>query len=263
MKKGDFTNLAGDYTRYRPSYNKDIVKIILETVGKNISALKVADIGAGTGIFTKCLIEAGVKDVIAVEPNEDMRKAGVDFCESQIKFSNGSAEKTGLQRNCYDLITMASSFHWPNTSEALKEFDRILTTDGAFSAIWNPRLTDRSESEREVERLLSVKYNIVSRTSSGLSGITSDLREILETCGVFQSVVYAEAVDVVQRSHEEYIGAWRSVNDIQSQLGKTKFSEFIDDVANIIRQYPTVEVHYLTRAWIACKEKIAMDTTHY
>ena len=259
MKKGDFTNLADDYTKYRPSYNKSIVKKILKAVRKNTSALRAADIGAGTGIFTKCLIEAGVKDIIAVEPNNDMRKAGLNFLNRKVKFSIGSAEQTGLQSHSYNLITMASSFHWPKTSEALKEFDRILASDGVFSAIWNPRLTDRSESELEVERLLSVKYNIASRTSSGLSGITSDLQEILETCGVFRSVLYAEAIDVVQRSHEEYIGAWRSVNDVQSQLGKAKFSEFIDDMTKTIKKYPTVEVHYLTRAWIACKEKISID----
>jgi ubiquinone/menaquinone biosynthesis C-methylase UbiE len=182
-----------------------------------------------------------------------MRAAGLNFLEQKIKFLNGSAEKTGLQGNSFDLVTMASSFHWPKTSEALQEFDRILSPNGVFSALWNPRLTDRSESEREVERLLSIKYNITSRTSSGLSGITVGLSEILKTCGIFRSIAYAEAIDVVQRSHEEYIGAWRSVNDIQSQLGKGKFSEFIDDVERAISKYSTVEVHYLTRAWIACK----------
>ena len=81
---------------------------------------------------------------------------------------------------------MASSFHWAQTFEALKEFDRILSPKGVFSAIWNPRLTDRSTVEQEVAKLLSLKYEIKSRTSSGLSGITSELSEILETCGIFQ-----------------------------------------------------------------------------
>ena len=43
------------------------------------------------------------------------------------------------------------------------------------------------------------------------------------------------------------------MNDIQNQLGKDNFAEFIDDVAEIITNYPSVEVHYLTRAWIAVK----------
>ena len=86
-----------------------------------------------------------------------------------------------------------------------------------------------------------------------MSGVTTDLRETLNNCGFFRSVVYMDAIDVVNRSQEEYVGAWRSVNDIQTQLGPDKFSKFIDDVVRITSKYPNVEVHYLTRAWIATK----------
>ena len=120
-----------------------------------------------------------------------------------------------------------------------------------------PRLTDRSDSERKVQELLSTKYNIGPRVSSGLSGISSKLRKILEDSGVFQSVVYADSIDVVQRTQKEYIGAWRSVSDIQVQLGKSNFSEFLKDVEKIVSKNPVVEVHYLTRAWIALKSSQA------
>ena len=72
----------------------------------------------------------------------------------------------------------------------------------------------------------------------------------------FESVVYLDALNIVQRTHEEYIGAWRSVNDVQAQLGKAKFAEFIRDVEKIIVNRPTVEVHYLTRAWVARKRRV-------
>ena len=49
------------------------------------------------------------------------------------------------------------------------------------------------------------------------------------------------------------MGAWRSVNDIQAQLGKEKFSQFLSDVEEIINKRSYVEVHYLTRAWVAQK----------
>ncbi len=253
MEKGDFTNLADDYSKYRPSYNKEVIDVILNFVGKNIKIINAVDIGAGTGIFTKCLTEAGIRKVLAIEPNREMRRAGVKFLNNEVNFIDGSAEETGLQSDSFDLVTMASSFHWPKTADALKEIDRILCSDGIFSAIWNPRLTDRSVVESEVQEILSRKYHISSRVSSGLSGITLELREILTSCQIFRSVIYVDAIDVVHRSHEEYIGAWRSVNDIQNQLGKDNFAKFIDDVAKIITNYPSVEVHYLTRAWIARK----------
>jgi ubiquinone/menaquinone biosynthesis C-methylase UbiE len=218
-----------------------------------MNTLKAADVGAGTGIFTKCLLDAGVQNVTAVEPNDDMRKAGIEFLGRDFDFLVGSAEKTGLLSKSFDLVTMASSFHWPNTEKALQEFDRALSAKGVFCALWNPRLTERSACENEVQELLAKKYKVASRVSSGLSGITQELREILTDCGIFKSVIYVDAVDTVQRSHEEYIGAWRSVNDVQAQLGKEKFQEFIEDVEKIIKKINFVEVHYLTRAWIACK----------
>ena len=253
MQKGDFSQLADDYGKYRASYNKDVVNVILNSVGKKIKHIKAADIGAGTGIFTKALTDAGVTEVVAIEPSGEMRTVGVNFVDKHVNFVHGYAEETGLQTNTLDLITMASSFHWPKTSDAIKEFNRILRPGGVFSALWNPRLTERSVIESEVQELLTKKYNIFNRVSSGLSGITSNLRETLEACGVFRSVFYVDAIDVVLRSQEQYLGAWRSVNDIQSQLGPKEFSKFIDDVGSIISKEPYVEVYYLTRAWIAIK----------
>lgn len=253
MKKGDFSTLANDYFKYRPSYNKQIVKTILKNINKKSKNVLAADVGAGTGIFTKCLLDVGIKDVVAVEPDDNMRNAGIEYLGRKIKFYKGSGENTKLDSNKYDLVTMASSFHWPNTHEALLEFNRILNDTGVFAALWNPRLTELSKSETEVQNLLFTKYHVASRVSSGLSGITNHLSEILSKSKFFRTVTYIDAIDVLQRSHEEYMGAWRSVNDIQAQLGKEKFSKFLCDVEEIINKRSYVEVHYLTRAWIACK----------
>ena len=253
MQKGDFSNLASDYIKYRPSYNKEVVNKIVNKINKKSKNICAADVGAGTGIFTKCLIEAGIKDVVAVEPNKDMRNVGIEYLGKKIQFFEGSGENTTLVSNKYDLVTMASSFHWPNTQDTLLEFNRILNGKGVFAALWNPRLTDRSDSENEVQNLLSTKYYVGSRVSSGLSGITNQLHDILSKSKIFSSVTYFDAINVVKRSHEEYIGAWRSVNDVQAQLGKEKFLQFLSDVEEIINKRSYVEVHYLTRAWVAQK----------
>ena len=68
MKIGDFTSLANDYAKYRPSYNRDVVKLIVKSLKQDVNLVKAADVGAGTGIFTKCLIDAGISNVTAVEP---------------------------------------------------------------------------------------------------------------------------------------------------------------------------------------------------
>ena len=114
MQKGDFSNLASYYTKYRPSYNREVVNKIINTINKKSENIRAADIGAGTGIFTKCLIEAGIKDVVAVEPNEDMVIQVLSILEKKYNFLEGSGENTMLVTNKYDLVTMVSSFHCPN-----------------------------------------------------------------------------------------------------------------------------------------------------
>ena len=61
-----------------------------------------------------------------------MRRAGEAFLGKEVRFY-GSAEKQ-VESNTLDLVTMASSFHY-KTSDAIREFDRILSPNGVFSAI--------------------------------------------------------------------------------------------------------------------------------
>ena len=253
MKKGDFSLLAKDYADYRPGYNTQVANHIIYSTGLMPADVSAVDVGAGTGIFAECLSALGVNRITAVEPNDEMRQAGVDSNADNIKFLKGSAEKTNLPSNSFDLVSMASSFHWTDYKKALKEFDRLLHENGVFAGIWNPRLTERSEVESRVQSLLSNKYKVLKRVSSGRSGITETLREILLDSGHFKNVFYIDAIDIVYRTHEEYLGAWRSVNDIQAQLGPKKFNSFIDDIETILADYREVDVHYLTRAWVAKK----------
>ena len=61
---------AGDYARYRPSYPFDAIAAVLDGLTKP----RVADLGAGTGISSAALADAGAQ-VFAVEPNAAMRSS--------------------------------------------------------------------------------------------------------------------------------------------------------------------------------------------
>ena len=59
-------------------------------------------------------------------------------------------------------------------------------------------------------------------------------------------------------SKERYIGAWRSVNDLQYQLGKEKFDQFlsfIDYKLENIENIEKIDATYLIRSWSARKTK--------
>lgn len=90
------------------------------------------DLAAGTGIFTRQLLAAGF-EVSAVEPNAAMRAA------SGLPMRAGTAEATGLDPDCADLVCAAQAFHWFELDAALAEIGRILAPGGLAVAVWNLR----------------------------------------------------------------------------------------------------------------------------
>ena len=179
-KSGDFSGLASNYSKYRPDYSKSVLDAIKGLIKKNKSEINFVDVGAGTGIWSRMVCESGIKNVISIEPNDDMYKIGVsDSLHTNIIWQKGSAEKTNLKDNSADWISMASSFHWANFDEALKEFHRVLSPKGVFTAIWNPRLIEVNPILLEIENYLKELKPNLNRVSSGRPGMTENLTEKL------------------------------------------------------------------------------------
>jgi ubiquinone/menaquinone biosynthesis C-methylase UbiE len=114
----------------------------------------VADVGSGTGIFTRLLLDAGAT-VFAVEPNDAMRGAAESDLQSRPRFTSvsGSAEATGLGNASVSLITCAQAFHWFDVAATRLEFRRILAPGGHCALIWNTAVIGRTEFSVGYERI--------------------------------------------------------------------------------------------------------------
>lgn len=252
MKHGDFTGLAGDYARFRAGYAPQVATAILSYVGSDAARLDAADVGAGTGIWTRMLAARGLHSVVAVEPNDDMRGQGIETSRgTNIVWRKGSAEATGLPDGSADLVSMASSFHWADFDKACDEFHRVLRPGGAFAALWNPRFIEANPLLVEIEEQITRLKPDIQRVSSGRSGLTERLTDLLSAKPLFADVLYLEARHSVHQTPEQYIGAWRSVNDLQVQLGAELFEQFLDFTEKRLAGLTTIETTYLTRAWVA------------
>ncbi|MBI1841776.1 MAG: SAM-dependent methyltransferase, partial [Verrucomicrobia bacterium] len=80
---------------------------------------------------------------------------------------------------------------------------------------------------------------------------TRDWAAELVSTGHFEDVVFIEARHQIAMSHERYLGAWRSVNDIQAQAGPDLFEKILKEISVLIEPLPEVIVPYRTRAWTA------------
>jgi SAM-dependent methyltransferase len=149
-----FSNRVDNYIKYRPGYPIGVLQLLRDCGGLSNKAV-IADIGSGTGIFTKLLLDEGYI-VYAVEPNQDMRQAADKQLASNKKYYsvNGTAEMTTLKANGVDMVVCAQAFHWFNAYECKSEFARILKPGGKVALIWNNRQVDADEFSIDYEFLL-------------------------------------------------------------------------------------------------------------
>lgn len=132
-----FNKVADLYDKYRPNYPNELITDIVKKCKLDPDAI-IADIGAGTGILTRKLLEQR-KKIIAIEPDDDMREILVDNFRdnNNLKIMATSAEDTKIPSNTIDLITVAQAFHWFAIEEFRKECERILKPQGNIFILWN------------------------------------------------------------------------------------------------------------------------------
>ncbi len=150
-----FSSRVADYVRYRPGYPPALLDWLHRDIGVPATT-PVADIGAGTGICTRLLLDAG-HPVVAVEPNAAMRAAAEHWLAAdhpQLTFVAGTAEATTLADASVGLVSAAQAFHWFDTDALRPEWRRILRPGGMALVYWNSRLLDASPFLSGYEQLL-------------------------------------------------------------------------------------------------------------
>ena len=136
QENAPFSGKAEVYAKGRPEYPMTAISFLSRNGFQ--SGKKIADIGAGTGLFSKALLKTGA-EVFAIEPDDDMRaKAFHDLsCFPLFHAIDGSAEKIPLPDQSVDFITAAQAFHWFDKSVFKRECLRVLKPHGRVALIWN------------------------------------------------------------------------------------------------------------------------------
>ncbi|GAB2899514.1 methyltransferase domain-containing protein [Neomicrococcus lactis] len=146
---------AGAYARIRPDYpggvvlflknfleDDDAARLPLSTPETLPATSRAAlDVGAGTGIFSAQLAEAGFR-VTAVDPSAEMLSeipeapagAGENVVGERVV---ARGEELPFAAERFDLVTYAQAWHWVDPVQASAEAARVLTPNGALGLIWN------------------------------------------------------------------------------------------------------------------------------
>lgn len=243
MVVGDFTNQAAVYGRARPSYPSELIDLLVQDAGVKRGD-SVVDLGAGTGIFTKDLVERGFA-VTAVEPNEKMRSSADVKSATWI---DGSFESIPLKDESQDWAVAAQAFHWADRKLALPEIRRVLKPARAFTVLWN---------EKEMEALPILRW-----TSAAILRHIPDFREhydgtdwgpVLESTGDFQLLHRRTVSHVVPMTRARYLNLWRSHHWMQHLAKPGAFENFLAELeAHLAEEnIDEIEFPYECRSWSA------------
>ena len=232
MNESKFSGMGNIYAQYRPAYPQEFINYIFSAVGMAKSS-SIADIGSGTGILTKQLLERGCS-VFAVEPNADMRataEAALSHYGSFISV-DGSAEHTTLENNSVDFITVAQAFHWFDKRRFKEECKRIVRPNGKTVLVWNDRDTS-SDLVRENETIIR-KYCPEFKGYSGgmdFSGGGDDFHDFFD--GDYESMVFRNDLDFDEQG---FIGRNLS-GSYAPKEGDDQYDAYVDALRALFIKY--------------------------
>ena len=173
-----FSTRGSSYELARPGYPEALIDYLYGEL-HFAQAGAIADIGSGTGKFSRQLLVRGSR-VYCVEPNDEMRRIAEQKLQGYAGFIslNGTASDTGIMEPV-DAVTAAQAFHWFDRDEFRDECRRILKPGGRVCLIWNLRVPNSPITEE----CRSVFRQYCPRFKDFNIGMREDSPEIYEFFG--------------------------------------------------------------------------------
>lgn len=245
---GDFTPQADAYRTARPNYPEVLIDRLTRLADVR-SGDAVADLGAGTGIFTTQLAARGLR-VSAIEPNAAMRDQAQASADSNpsIRWLDGEFENLPLEDASQDWAVAAQAFHWADPPRALPQIARVLKPGRCFSVLWNDRLNHQSPILRQA--WATIKHFVPDFEGNYRQ---RDWPTVLTSTGDFADVRHEQQRHVIVMTRERFVNLWRSHNRLSVTAGPQVLERVIEAIKRQVADSPTIDMPYLCRAWTVRK----------
>jgi SAM-dependent methyltransferase len=190
--------------------------------------------------------------VIAIEPNEEMRRAGEVLLSGHDRFESvtGTAEATTLPPSSVDLITAGQAFHWFDPAPARKEFARVLRPGGKIVLVWNDRRKHGTPFQEAYENLLETYAIDYAGVEHGRKGSPENIRSFFAPNPVHTATFDNRQV----LDYDGLLGRLRSSSYVPAE-GYPGHREMLDELERIFHDHDNrgrVVMEYDTRAYYGC-----------
>jgi SAM-dependent methyltransferase len=125
------------YHAARPAYPDWVYEVLCSFCGLHQNAATF-EIGPGTGIATRRLLELGANPLVAVEPDDRLADFLCETLKSEaLTVVRSTFENAVLPSAGFDLGFSATAFHWLHEETALAKVADLLRPGGWWVMVWN------------------------------------------------------------------------------------------------------------------------------
>jgi SAM-dependent methyltransferase len=181
---------ADEYDRHRPRYPRPLVAGLITRRG-----VQVLDVGAGTGIASAQLAQAGAH-VLAVEPDQRMARVAAT---KGIRVEQATFEDWRPADREFDLVVFAQSFHWVDPRPALQKVAAILRPGGQLALLAN-RIVPTTPTQQDLDEIIADYLDVTARS---IVNAEDEVTALIEACGF--SVERRRCVEPLHYAGEDYL----------------------------------------------------------
>ena len=248
------------YACARPDYPESIYSSLLE---HNLLApgYSVLEIGAGSGLATKRLLELGADPLTAVEPDcrfaEQLASLAASH-EPKLRIVHQAFEDVELESGAFDLAVAATSFHWLAPEIRVHKLAEVIRPGGHAVLCWNV-FQDPGREDPFHDATMSLLANLATSPSGAPGALPFALdrsereAEFADT-GKFKPVIYSEVHWTLVLNTKEvgllYAG-FSSIQRIEDQQRSAVIEALMDvaasQFAGVVERYMTSPLYVFER----------------
>ncbi len=147
-------DVAGRYSLNRPYFHPTVIDRVARFLHLQEPLSVVLDVACGTGKSTVALAEITSR-VVGVDSSAGMLSHSETH--GRVRYAEAAAEDLPFEDGSFDLITVASAFHWFNRDCFLFEARRVLNTSG-WLVVYDNRFLGKMKENAAFETWVRESY---------------------------------------------------------------------------------------------------------
>jgi SAM-dependent methyltransferase len=250
----DFSKTADDYARHRAGYPDWLFERLMRR-GLVRPGMHALDLATGTGYLARGLAQRGLT-VTGLDVSAEMMEAAKALDTAQgvsIEYRVGKAEETGLPAGQFDLVTVATAWHWFDRPKTGAEVLRLLKPAGWLvicSQDWLPLDGNVVARTEEIVKRHNPKW-----AWDGLDGLKPGFVRDLRRAG-FRAIESFSVDYDIPYDHEGWRGRMRASAGIAASLLAAQVQAFDQELAAMLaREFPHQPMQVAHCVWVSFGRK--------